>query len=437
MSAVTPRFADYKATTEYLYALKSGGVKFGVDRMGKLADALAHPERAYPTVHIAGTNGKGSVSAMVESILRAAGYRTGLYTSPHLVKLGERVQVDRRILSEAEIVRYTNELVPVAERLGAVCADDHPSFFEFMTAMAFLQFAREKVDVGVIEVGMGGRLDATNVVSPEVTAITSIGLDHIEQLGGTIAQIAREKAGIIKPGRPLVLGRVPPEAESVIREVAREKGAPVISVREVFGEAPAAYPQTSLAGEYQRWNAATAVLIARQLRPQFPALDEAAIAAGLAKVSWTGRWERLTVGGKTVILDASHNPEGAAVLEANLLKLRKETGRQPVIITGVLGEYRARALLEVIARHAKEAYLIIPNQSRACTYEELERIADVSLRGRLRRATVGSIFPTPDICRAGADDDVVVVTGSLYLLGEILERIQPERGSGEGKLQDF
>jgi len=437
MSAATPRFADYKATTDYLYALKSGGVKFGVDRMGKLAEALGHPEQAYPTIHIAGTNGKGSVSAMVESILRAAGYRTGLYTSPHLVKLGERVQVDRRILSEQEIVRYTNELVPTAERLGAVCADDHPSFFEFMTAMAFLQFRREKVDAAVIEVGMGGRLDATNVVRPAVTAITSIGLDHIEQLGGTIAQIAREKAGIIKPRCPLVLGRVPPEAESVIREVAQRHEAPVISVREIFGEDLAAYPETNLAGDYQRWNAATAALIARHLRDRFPALTETAVTTGLTSVSWTGRWERVSVGGRTVILDASHNREGAEVLDANLIRLREQTGRRPVIITGVLGEYRARALLEVIARHAETVHLIIPNQSRACTFEELERIASEPLRGRLRRATVESVFPAPEICTVGTHDDVVVVTGSLYLLGEILERIQPERGSGEGKLQDF
>ena len=160
------RFADYQAVTDYLFALKSGGLKFGVDRMAALSRELGHPERAYPVVHIAGTNGKGSVSAMVERILRAAGYRTGLYTSPHLVKLGERVQVDRQLLTEAEIVAYVNELHPAADKLGAACADDHPSFFEFMTAMAFLQFQRRGAEIGIIEVGLGGRLDATNVVEP-------------------------------------------------------------------------------------------------------------------------------------------------------------------------------------------------------------------------------------------------------------------------------
>ena len=437
MTAGAPRFADYQATTEYLYALKSGGVRFGIDRMALFSAALGNPERTYPTVHVAGTNGKGSVSAMLESIFRAAGYRTGLYTSPHLVKLGERVQVNRRILTEAELIRYTNELVPVADRLGAVCADDRPSFFEFMTAMAFLQFARAKVDVGVIEVGLGGRLDATNVVQPDVTVITSIGIDHIEQLGGTLAEIAREKAGIIKHGRPVVIGKLPPEAEVVVRAIARERNAPVVSVREEFGENIADYPTTNLAGDYQRWNAATATLVARLLRPKFSALSDKAIADGLASVVWPGRWERVLVGGRTVILDASHNPEGAAMLDLNLSRLREETGRRPIIITGVLGEYRARALLEVIGRHAEEVHLVTPQQARACSLAELEALAGPELSSRLHRATVCGLFPNEHSCAVGGPDDVVVVTGSLYLLGEIMERLHPDRGSGEGKLQDF
>ena len=197
---------DYAAVTEYLYALKAGGVKFGIDRMRRLAEVLSHPERSYPVIHVAGTNGKGSVAAMVESILRASGRRTGLYTSPHLVKLGERVQVDRRVLTEAEIVAYAAELKPAADSICASAPDEQPTFFEFMTAMAFLQFQRKRVEVAVVEVGMGGRLDATTVVEPEVSVITSIGLDHCAELGDTFEQIAREKAGIIKPGRPVVIG---------------------------------------------------------------------------------------------------------------------------------------------------------------------------------------------------------------------------------------
>ncbi|HLP25509.1 MAG TPA: folylpolyglutamate synthase/dihydrofolate synthase family protein [Acidobacteriota bacterium] len=437
MPSQPPRFADYTAATEYLYALKSAGVKFGVDRMRGLAEALGHPERSYPVVHIAGTNGKGSVSAMVESILRGAGYRTGLYTSPHLVKLGERVQVNRRILSEAEIIRFANELVPVAEKLGTAGPDDYPSFFEFMTAMAFLQFARGRVDAAVIEVGMGGRLDATNVVQPEVTVVTSIGYDHMEQLGDTLEKIATEKAGIVKPARPLVIGRLPTEAEAVIRGIAAERGAPVASVREEFGEDIARYPATNLEGDYQRWNAATATLISRLLRSRLPRLTDDAIAEGLRQVAWPGRWQRTTLGGRTVILDASHNPEGAAVLDMNMRRLVAEFGRKPIVVTGVLGEFRARALLEVIARHAREVHLIPPHQARACSYEELERIGGPDLSGRLKRATIDAVFPDAQTCALGGPDDVVVVTGSIYLLGEILAHIQPGCGAGEQKLQDF
>src|SRR5688572_6363029 len=193
--------SEYAAATEYLFALKARGGKFGIDRMALFAAALGHPERAVPCVHVAGTNGKGSVAAMLDAILHSAGWRTGLYTSPHLVKLGERVQVERQILSEQEIDDYVRELKPLAEQTSAANPDDHPSFFEFMTAMAFLQFARRRCDISVIEVGLGGRLDATNIVTPEVTVITSIGVDHCEFLGHELEQIAREKAGIIKPGR--------------------------------------------------------------------------------------------------------------------------------------------------------------------------------------------------------------------------------------------
>lgn len=432
-----PRFADYPAATDYLFSLKSAGVKFGIDRMRGFAAALGHPERTYPVVHIAGTNGKGSVSAMVESILRAAGYRTGLYTSPHLVKLGERVQVNRELLSEREIVEFVNELTPIAERLGAGNADDHPSFFEYMTAMAFLQFARQRVDAAIIEVGLGGRLDATNIVEPEITVITSIGLDHMEQLGDSPAKIAREKAGIIKRGRPLVMGRLPAEAEVVVREVAREMHAPVTSVREVFGEDLQDYPRTSLEGDYQRWNAATATLVARLLELRLPRISADAIERGLGQVNWPGRWQRTTIGGRRVILDASHNPEGAQVLENNLRRLVAETGRQPVVVTGVLGEFRARALFDVIGRYAREIHLLPPHQARACSYEELEAVAGEELRPKLHRATLEGVFPDRSHCTVGCADDVVVVTGSIYLLGEILAWLEPQRGAGEPKLQDF
>ncbi|AOS45531.1 Folylpolyglutamate synthase [Lacunisphaera limnophila] len=454
------QLSDYAAVKDYLYGLKAGGVKFGIDRMQRLAAALGHPERSYPVIHVAGTNGKGSVSAMLEAIFRAAGWRTGLYTSPHLVRLGERVQVDRQPLTEAEIVAYTRELRPVAERAAAEAADEHATFFEFMTAMAFLQFQRERADVAVIEVGLGGRLDATNVVRPEIAVITSIGLDHCAELGGTLAQIAREKGGIIKPGRPVVIGRMPAEAEQVLREIATERGAPVHSVRDVFGEAQGNYPVTNLEGDCQRWNAATATLAARLFIERWSAATEPGanpsglssvdlakakgripptaddITRGLARVDWPGRWQRLSVGGRALILDASHNPEGAVELDKNLTRLVAETGRKPVVVAGALGEFRAKALLEVVLRHAAAVWIVTPHQNRATPFEDMLGLVPPELRSRVRRGELAEIFPNPQNCTVGQPGDTVVVTGSIYLLGEVLERLAPAVAC-ESRLQDF
>lgn len=414
--------AEYAAVTEYLFALKPRGGKFGIDRMTALAAVLGHPERVTPVVHVAGTNGKGSVSAMLDAILHAAGWHTGLYTSPHLVKLGERVQVDRQMLSEPEIVEYVRELRPIAERMGAADAETQPSFFELMTAMAFLQFARKRCDIAVIEVGLGGRLDATNVVTPAVSIITSIAMDHCEFLGDTFELIATEKAGIIKPGVPLILGRMPPAAEATIRALAAARGALVHSVAEEYGEELATYPHTNLEGDYQRWNAATATLAARALGAKWK-VTEHAIAHGLAHVDWPGRWQRVRIGGRLAILDASHNPEGAQVLDTSLRQLAAETGRAPIVITGVMGAVRARPLLETICRHAAELRLVVPHQPRACTHAELEALVPETFRGRVVRDSVENLFPARDTCTAGGPDDVIVVTGSIYLLGEVMPRL--------------
>ena len=418
--------ADYAEAAEYLFAQKAHGAKFGVDRMALLAAALDHPERTVPVVHVAGTNGKGSVAAMLDAILHAAGWHTGLYTSPHLVNIGERVQVDRRLLSEDEIIAYVRELRPIAERLAEANADDHPAFFEFMTAMAFLEFARKRCDIGVLEVGLGGRLDATNIVTPEVSVITSISLDHCEYLGERVEQIAGEKAGIIKAGRPVVMGRMPAVAEAVIREIAQARCAPLISVAGKFGDELEDYPATNLEGDYQRWNAATATLAARALPAKWRITDDA-IARGLHHVDWPGRWQRVRLGGRLTILDASHNPEGAKVLDSNLSHLVAETGCAPVVITGVLGAARARPLIETICRHAREIYFVVPNQPRACSYAELEALVPAAFRGRVVRATVAGLFPSALRCTAGGAADAVVVTGSIYLLGEVMARLEPRR----------
>ncbi len=426
--------ADYNATRDYLYSLKHKGAKYGIDRMRLFVDALGHPERAFPIIHVAGTNGKGSTCSMMEAIYRANGYKTGLYSSPHLVRQGERVQVNREILDEADIVAYTNQLRPVAERVSADDPDDHPSFFEFMTAMALLRFAEAKVDLAFLETGLGGRLDATNVVDPELTIITSVSLDHIEQLGDTIAQITSEKAGIIKPGKPVLIGKLPAEAEAVVRQVAKDKDCPVTSVRERFPEVDD-LPETNLAGSFQRWNAAAAVCATEILRERFP-IDATRTATALQSIHWPGRWETIQLADKTLILDASHNPEGSEMLDENLQKLIKGLGTKPIIVAGTLGEFRARSLMAVASRHARELHLLAPDQSRATPTDVLETCIPATNTAPVHHRQLEDIFPEVGVCTLGEAGDTIVVTGSLYLIGEVLERLTCATPVQQGKLQD-
>lgn len=425
---------DYSSVQDYLFGLKAKGVKFGIDRMRSLAAEIGHPERQVPVIHLAGTNGKGSTAAMLDQILSRAGKRVGLYTSPHLVKLGERVQVDREILTESEIVDYTRELLPVAERLGESSPDDHPSFFEFMTAMAFLQFARKGCDVAVAEVGLGGELDATNIVQPAVTAITSIGFDHCEILGRTHAEIARAKAGIIKPGVPVVMGRVPPEAETVIRARAEALNAPLTSVRDRFGEELDGYPKTALVGDCQRWNAATASLVIEALDW---GIASKLVDRGLAEAHWPARWEQLSVQGRSIIMDASHNPEGAAELSLNLARLFERTGVRPIVVVGALGLPRAEPLIRAVAEYAAEIHIVVPGQARACGHDDIRALVPANFTGKVHDSGVAILFGGEGLSRWSAAQDVVVVTGSIYLAGEVMAYLDPLKGVLESHLQDF
>lgn len=436
MSLTAPS-SDYAAARDYLLGLKKRGVSLGLDRMRRFAETLGDPHQRIPCIHVAGTNGKGSVAAMLESILRGAGWRTGLYTSPHLVRLGERIQIDRQPLSPELIASYVREMRPLVTRLEAEGGEDaHPSYFEFMTAMAFLHFARERCDIACIEVGLGGRLDATNIVTPEVSVITSIGFDHCDVLGSTLADIASEKGGIIKSGRPVVLGRLPAEGEATLREIAASRECAVHSVREEFGEDLARYPATNLPGDYQRWNAATATLAARTLPARWR-LDSQSIQAALLNVQWAARWQEFIVGGRRVILDTTHNSEGAEVLHQNLSRLTTAQGRAPILVGGALGLSRARPLVEVFCRHAREIHFVVPAQSRACRFDELQSVVPSDYSGKVIRDTVDRIFPTADVCTIGEPGDVIVVAGSVYLAGEVLARLDPSRGPNESRLQDF
>ena len=414
---------DYSDILDYLYALKNRGSKYGIERMRLLLEALGHPERMFPVIHVAGTNGKGSVCAMLEAVYRDNGYKVGLFSSPHLVHLGERAQVDRQILSEAEIVRYTEQLSSIAGELGRRDPDLHPAFFEFITSMAFLRFAELPVDIACIETGLGGRLDATNVVDPELSIITTISLDHCDLLGDTLAAIAGEKAGIIKKGKPVLMGKLPLEADAVVRRVAKERGCKLYAITDRFPD-ETGLPQTNLAGGFQRWNAALATYAIEILADRFPVRSTQA----LEQVEWAGRWQTLELDGRKLILDATHNPEGVAVLKQNLSSLSE----QPIIIAGTLGEDRAQSLMEVVAQYARELYLVTPKQDRATPTSFLKSCLD---RDAVE-TNLSALFPKAGCCAVGEPGDSIVVTGSIYLVGEVMERIQGVRSNDGGRLQD-
>ncbi len=427
---------DYPSAKEYLFRLRHRGASYGIERMRRFAAELGNPQNQFPSIHVAGTNGKGSVCAIIESIYRAAGYRTGLYTSPHLVRQGERVQVNREILPEPAIAEYTDLLNPVAGKIAGEDPDLHPSFFEFMTAMALLHFAREKVDLGIFEVGLGGRLDATNILHPELSVITSIGLDHTEILGNSIEAIATEKAGILKAGTPVVIGSLPEAAERVVRDLAAGKNCPVFAITERFGNDPLGYPEPNLPGDYQRVNAAIALLAGEVLSERFP-ITAAAILQGLRQVDWPGRWQRLEVSGRNLVLDCTHNAEGAKVLDHNLTRLGEETGESPIIVTGTLGQPRTASILPVVARHAREIHLVKPRQPRACSFEEMEaHLSEFPVKKR-HRSEVDDLFPFSGECQVGYPGDTVVVSGSIYLIGEICERLFHRAPVGQDSLQDI
>ncbi len=393
------------------------GMFLGLDRVHAALGKLGDPHLAVPYVHIAGTNGKGSTSAMVASILRAAGLRTGLYTSPHLCRLAERMCIDGEPASD-------ETLADAFERVYAV-VDDQATFFEVLTLVAFVLFQSEGVDIGVLEVGLGGRLDATNVITrPLATAITSISFDHTAVLGNTLDAIAREKAGIFKPGVPVVLGPLPSEALSAALEVAANVGAsPVVRVgQEIAATAAGCRAQIvlpsnrnistnlSLAGAHQLSNAAIAASLSEFAASVFPQILPA-IETGLSSAKWPGRLERIECNGVQVLLDCAHNPEGASMLAAHVKSLGLSPDRV-VLIFGALADKSWLAMLDLLGPLADRRVYAAPKGRVPAPLKEMvdrqpgDVVADP--REAIKRAL--------ELSRPG---DVVVVAGSIFLVAEI------------------
>jgi dihydrofolate synthase/folylpolyglutamate synthase len=418
----------------YLFGLGQFGVKFGLENMVAIVGRLGHPERAFRSVHIAGTNGKGSVTAMIDAGLRAAGHRSGRYTSPHLVDLTERFVIDGRPVAEDRMVAAVADVRAAIEQLlaeGVLKA--HPTFFEVTTAVAFELFRRAGVDIAVLEVGLGGRLDATNVIEPVATAITSIAYDHQQYLGSTLIEIAREKAGIIKPRVPVVVGDVEPAVLGAIAEIARERGAPLIRAADgvTVTRRPAAtiglrtpvrdYGEVTmgLQGAHQIGNALVAVRMLELLDSQGIAVPAGAVRSALARPSWPGRLDlRRLPDGREILFDAAHNPAGAASLASYLKEI--DTGRLPLVFAGMHDkdlEGMLRPLLPVVGP------LVVTRASNRRSADP-ERLVELARRIAPETSVTMAASPLEALDIAWRASPRIIVAGSIFLLGDVMKLAQ-------------
>ncbi|MEO8025983.1 MAG: folylpolyglutamate synthase/dihydrofolate synthase family protein [Bryobacteraceae bacterium] len=404
---------SYPDSVRYLYALgnEMKTAKLGLERMGIVLQALGHPERACRFVHVAGTNGKGSTCAMIEAGLRAAGVTTGLFTSPHLIEPTERIRINGVDVSAGQFAGAFDTVHAAAEELLAADAiDTHPSYFETVTAMAFVLFRDAAVDTVVLEVGLGGRLDATNVVTPAICVITPIDYDHEALLGSTIAKIASEKAGILKAGVSAVFTRQRPEADRVLTDVAADLGCPVRRTSDWPVSDLALAPEgcsfeagghrlvCPLAGEHQVENALAAAI----------ALDSLGVPPdGIANAKWPGRLERIAPG---IYLDGAHNPAGAQALAAYIERFY--SGKRIVLVYGAMRDKALEEVTGTLFPLAAEIVLTAPQSARAV---DPQRLADAHSASPVRVAPGlrAAIHLAKDL-----NPDVVFITGSLFVVGE-------------------
>jgi dihydrofolate synthase/folylpolyglutamate synthase len=408
----------YPDSVEYLYALGNEvkSVKFGLDGITALLGSLGNPERSFRSIHAAGTNGKGSTCAMIESGLREAGVRTGLYTSPHLIEPTERIQVAGHPVTRAAFAHAFEVVHAAAESLvGEGKLEHHTTYFETVTAMAFVLFRDAAVETAVVETGLGGRLDATNVVQPDACVITPIDYDHETFLGSSIESIAGEKAGILKTGVPAVLSAQRPDARRVLTERAAEVGSPIIDVGTIETVSVdergsefrlnSVHLRCNLAGEHQVQNAATAATTLFTL-----GVPVGAVQRSLASAIWPGRLERVSAAPE-VVLDGAHNPAGARALAAYIRRFY--SSREVWIVYGAMRDKSVQEITEILFPLASTVVLTAPSQPRAVRPDALREASDhanVEIASDVRAAV--------DRARSAPKHAIVFITGSLYLVGE-------------------
>jgi len=429
--------ASHKGVIEFLYSLEKHGIKPGLERIGALLASLGNPQDSFRSMHVAGTNGKGSVCAMTASILNEAGVRTGLYTSPHLSKFNERITVSGKPITDKELVEAASITRAAASKAGLA----EITFFEFTTAMAFVHFREKLVEFAVIETGMGGRLDATNLAVPMVSVITNIDLDHTAWLGRTIREIAFEKAGIIKPGAPVITGVEQKQALSVIRSKAKEAASPVYLMGEDFHarrseKGLVTYSGISgglegikagLQGAHQTKNAALALAAVEVLRKGGLDIKESAIRAGMRKTRWPGRFETLS-GRPLVILDGAHNPAGARALKEALEGVKR---KRLILVIGMMSDKEMDGILKELVPSSSLVIATAPRGERAARPDEIMELAAEYKKPVIAVPTV------KDACKRALSEaspsDCVCISGSLFTVGEAREYLTRSLARKKGR----
>jgi dihydrofolate synthase/folylpolyglutamate synthase len=413
----------YREAVAWLYGLQLHGIKLGLAQMlrlcGELGVALDGPERCPAFIHVAGTNGKGSVCAMLDSICREAGIRTGLYTSPHLVTFRERIRLDGAMIPEDAVAAGLDRIRTITETW-----EYPPTFFEVTTALALEWFHSQKAEVVVLETGLGGRLDATNVVTPVVSVLTPIGLDHQRYLGNSIEEIAGEKCGIIKPGVPVVTAPQLPGAEVVIRRYASERGCELATVQQ-----PMMKQNIGLFGAHQRWNGALASRALSQVSSSVPfhRIGPDAVSRGLANVQWPGRFQQI---GDRFILDGAHNPASAEALVATWRERFPQ--EKALIIIGAMRDKDVAGVCRTLAQSARKFFAVAVGNPRSCTFAELTGILEKQAPSVEREGfeNLGAA-----LSRVERESGHVLICGSLFLVGEALSALGLAEGAPETSSQ--
>jgi len=436
----------YSELVQWMFNLERFGIKLGLENMTEYLSSIENPHKCFRSVHVTGTNGKGSVCAFLASILEESGLKVGLYTSPHLVDFRERVKINGQMISEEDVVKLGNELRMTMENMADESGEQQLTFFEFTTGLAFKYFNEQRVDIAVVEVGMGGRLDATNVISPEVSVITRIGLEHTAYLGNTMDQIAREKAGIVKTGIPVVCSDRSPESLSVIRSACARKKSELSLVGKDFearnamtrmdgtsfdydGRTKIPGLSTRLIGVHQAENAATAIAVTEQMKEEGYSISESAVREGVAKTRLSGRLD-IWSNDPLVILDGSHNPEGVRTT----ISVIDSLGLTPLtFVVACMDDKDGLGMIAELAPYASKMVITEVKTGRSVKATQLAVLAKQSFDGEI--SVEENVQDAMAYALSNASGEGVCAIGSFYLVGDVMRWLRtpdPNRGDTVG-----